>query len=228
MNTRVQPRLSLLDVATVITTAVIAALALWVATEGPTGPIPMHFDVTGQPDRWGDRVEMAWLLGFMAFMVGAIGGGIGLAVHRSEDVQQRRGLKIGQFITLIAIGGVTPLMSVSMLRGAVGEPVQTAWVTAGMSLLLVVVGAVLGRVGPNPFVGVRTPWTFKSRLSWDRSNRLAGRLLFWLGLAGLVGAAVLPPEWGVPVMVGLILVVAVWTALESWRVWRDDPDRQPF
>jgi uncharacterized membrane protein len=77
-------------------------------------------------------------------------------------------------------------------------------------------------------VGVRTPWTYKSRLAWDRSNRLAGRLLFLIGLAGLVSAPWAVQPLALIALIVAILVAAVWSVIESWRVWRTDPDRQPF
>ena len=94
--------------------------------------------------------------------------------------------------------------------------------------LFVVIGAFLGRVAPNPLVGVRTPWTFKSRLAWDRSNRLAGRLLFWLGLASVLSAPFAPQPAGMIAVVAGVLAAAAWSVFESWRVWRSDPQRQPF
>ena len=99
---------------------------------------------------------------------------------------------------------------------------------AGISLLFLLIGAFLGRVGANPFVGVRTPWAFKSKLAWERSNRLAGRLLFLLGLAGLVTAPFAPQPLGIQALIAGVLIAAVWSVVESWRVWRTDPDRQPF
>jgi uncharacterized membrane protein len=32
----------------------------------------------------------------------------------------------------------------------------------------------MGKIRPNWFVGVRTPWTLSSKLSWDKTHRLAG------------------------------------------------------
>jgi uncharacterized membrane protein len=97
-----------------------------------------------------------------------------------------------------------------------------------VSLILLVLGAFLGRVAPNPVVGVRTPWSYKSRLAWDRSNRLAGRLFFLLGLIGLIAAPVAPQPLGALSLTGAALIVAALSVFESWRVWRSDPDRQPF
>ena len=40
--------------------------------------------------------------------------------------------------------------------------------------LLVVMGVVMGTVQPNWFVGIRTPWTLSSDLSWRKTHRLSG------------------------------------------------------
>ena len=61
-------RFTLLDIATVIMTVVILAMALWVATRAPDVAYPMQFNTQGGVNRWGDRNELAVLLGFMAVM----------------------------------------------------------------------------------------------------------------------------------------------------------------
>ena len=43
-----------------------AALGLYVWKFGSTAPIPMHFGLDGQVDRWGDRTEAALFIGGMA------------------------------------------------------------------------------------------------------------------------------------------------------------------
>lgn len=96
------------------------------------------------------------------------------------------------------------------------------------AFILLVTGAVLGRVSPNPFIGVKTPWAYKSRLAWDRSNRLAGRLMFWLGALGLVASPFIAQPAGMIALIVGVLIAAVWSGYESWRVWRTDPERQPF
>ena len=113
-------------------------------------------------------------------------------------------------------------------RGASQPGLSMAMTAALMSLLFAVLGAFMGRVAPNPIVGVRTPWAYKSRLAWDRSNRLAGRLFFWLGLLGLITAPLAPQPLGFSLLIVGVLIAAGWSVFESWRVWRTDADRQPF
>ncbi len=222
-------RFTLLDAATVIVTVVIAALAVWVFTQAPEGPYPMHFNASGEVDRWGDRNELALVLGFMAAMSAITAGMMGWYAEAAEDAARRRSLRAGQLISLISIGGTTAIIAWASLGGAAeAGGMSPAWPMALTGLILAAVGAGLGRVGPNPLVGVRTPWSYKSRLAWDRSNRLAGRLFFWIGLGLVLAAPVAPQPEGSVAMVVLILIAALWPIFESWRVWRADPDRQPF
>ena len=220
---------TLLDAATAVTAVAIAALALWIWTHGPSGPVLMQFDLQGRPDRWGDRAELAMVLGFMAAMAAITAGSMGWFAARSEDTARRRGLRMGQLVALIAIAGTTAFMTASILSDPTGDAGPgSGSAMAGLGLLLAVIGAGLGRVAPNPLIGVRTPWAYKSRLAWDRSNRLGGRLLFWLGLAGLAAAPIAPQPLGVTSLTVAVLVAAVVAVVESWRVWRADPDCQPF
>ena len=223
-----KPRFTLLDAATAVAAVGVAALALWIAVNGPTGPVPVHFGLDGRPDRYGDRNEVAALLLFLAGLTAVVAGSMGWYAARSDDPSRRRGLRSGQLVALVSLTGVAIFSAWTTLAATGGEILEPAVSMAGVGLLIAAIGAFLGRVGPNPFVGVRTPWSYKSRLAWDRSNRLAGRLFFWIGLTGVLAAPLAPQPVGTIGLVVAILIAAVWSAAESWRVWRADPDRQPF
>jgi uncharacterized membrane protein len=225
----IKTRFTVLDALTALTVVGLAALAIGVQVAGPTVPLPMHFDIHGQADRWGNRSELASLIGFMAVMAAITAGPMSWYAKRTPDDARRRGLEIGQMVSLLAIVGTSAFMVWMILgRGAAQPGVSMGMTAAMMSLLIAVMGAFMGRIAPNPVIGVRTPWNYKSRLAWDRSNRLAGRLFFWLGLAGLITAPVLPQPLGFSLLIAGVLIAAGWSVFESWRVWRADPDRQPF
>jgi uncharacterized membrane protein len=222
-------RFTLIDTATLALIVVLIALAAGVALFGPTAHLAMHFDLAGRPDRWGSRYELAGWIGFMAVMAAITAGAMGWYAKRSTDPSRRRGLIIGQLVSLVAIGGTSALLCWVILgrRAASGDSILP-WTMVLLGLILAVTGAFLGRVAPNPLIGVRTPWSFKSRLAWDRSNRLAGRLLFWLGLLALVAAPWSPQPVGLIAMTVVLVIACAWPVFESWRVWRTDPDRQAF
>jgi len=104
-------------------------------------------------------------------------------------------------------------------------PLTIAW------LMFVVVGALVGKAAPNAFIGVRVYWTLRSRLAWDKANRLLGRIFFFGGLIGLLAMPFIDLDHDfVLVMAWLLIVVVgggVLAIIESWRVWRTDPERIP-
>lgn len=204
------------------------ALAAFTARFGTVGPVPMHFDLAGNVDRWGDRKEAAAAILIIAGITAACAAFMAFGLRRDNpDAARRRGLTLGMGITLAATGAV------ALLPFALATPVFSPEQAGGLGaaficLILAVVGAVMGKVPPNAMIGVRTPWSLPSRLAWDRSNRLAGRLFFWGGLVGLPLTLLAPPAAAMSGVVTGALLIAVMVVFESWRVWRADPDRRPI
>lgn len=200
------------------------ALALYVARFGPTSPIPMHFDLTGAVDRWGTRSETAFVIGLMAGLSTVATFGLEhLPLGRGSPQASPRMMTL----TTLTIVAVASAVSVLMTAVAFGLTPDGAALFGHLtiSFALAGIGAYLGKVAPNPLIGVRTPWTFASRLAWDKSNRLMGRLFFWGGLAGIVVAPFAPQPAGLQVLAAGLLASAALAVFESWRVWREDPDR---
>jgi uncharacterized membrane protein len=223
-------RLSLLDYLTVAVFGIQTAFALFIGFKGPTTPMPMHWNAQWQVDRWGDRVEFAVFFGGLTLIGFLVSAGMSLAAMRAAaqgDASRRRSMRIGQGLTLFTVAAISLTIAWATLGHATVDS-GPAVMTGSLSLILLVAGAFVGRVAPNPLIGVRTPWSYKSRLAWDRSNRLAGRLFCLVGLAGLIAAPFASQPHGVMALTTAVLIVAAVCVFESWRVWRADPDRQPF
>ncbi|GAA0867588.1 SdpI family protein [Brevundimonas basaltis] len=215
-----------LDAATVGLALIVGGLGVWTILAGPTELLPVHYSASGQVDGWGTREQLGGLLVGLAVLTLLLGGGMGVAARRADDPARVRALRYAQLVVVLSIPLVSLLIASASLSGL--TDIAGALPVALISLVLLLIGAFLGRVGPNPFVGVRTPWAFKSRLAWDRSNRLAGRLFFVIGLAGLLTAPFAPRPLNLYAILTAVVLAALWSVLESWRVWRSDPDRQPF
>lgn len=203
-----------------------AALGAYIAVFGPIHPIPMHFNADGVVNRWGGRVEAGALIGFMAALSALVVGGAGALSQRADGARLgpksvRTAQAITLFVTTALCGFEAALTFGAPAQGHGSPSLQMAF----LGMLLAGVGAFLGKVGPNPLVGVRTPWTFSSHLAWDKSNRLAGRLLLWGGLMSAAAAFFVPQPLGLRAAIFGVLAIAAITVFESWRVWRRDPDR---
>ncbi len=209
-----------LELAAVVLAVLEAAATFYVSRHGPPGPVAVHFGWSGRPDHWVGRQALAVGAAGQALLGLAIVAALGFAARRAEAGEaRRRGLQVGQGL----IAGVFALIAAFHLSRAAGVGSPPPGVL--LSLVALLVGAGLGRVPPNALVGVRTPWSLASRLAWDRSNRLAGRLFAAVGLIGLFAAALAPAGAGLHIVVVALVASALVAAAESWRVWRTDPDR---
>lgn len=88
-----------------------------------------------------------------------------------------------------------------------------------IGLLFVVIGNYLTRVEPNWFVGIRTPWTMSSDTVWRKTHRTGGWLMVIGGLA-LATGAFLPHTALLPLLIGIIVVVAVIPIVQSYVLWK--------
>ena len=88
---------------------------------------------------------------------------------------------------------------------------------AGIGLILMVVGGILGRVRKNFFLGIRTPWTMRNDEVWDRTHRLGGKMFMLAGLLLVINAFVrLDLRLTLPAVVVLMLIPVVY----SWIIYR--------
>ena len=84
------------------------------------------------------------------------------------------------WITVVTLLGGVHVLTVAAALGADLE--ISRLVLIGTGLLFVVIGNYLPKVRPNYLMGIRTPWTLASDLSWTRTHRLGGRLFVIEGL----------------------------------------------
>ena len=228
-NDKKRQDFDLTDAAAVALVVVQGAVAFCIYQFGPTGPIAVHFDFHGQPNGWGDRNTLA--IGV------AIAGAVTLLINLMLRLNLFTGLPNDSRTNavaralVVAVGAlVTGLLASLAFANGTGFgqqrlPLTIAW------LMFVVVGALVGKAAPNAFIGVRVYWTLRSRLAWDKANRLLGRIFFFGGLIGLLAMPFIDLDHDfVLVMAWLLIVVVgggVLAIIESWRVWRTDPERIP-
>lgn len=214
-------KLNRTDIACALVVAGQLAAALYVAQRGATGPIPMHFDLHGVPNRWGDRAEAARLLAGLG-----VGTGLIYAMLRNSPATANRpGTTQSGATMVIAVGALIAALATAMGLGLLTHVAARAsgwFLMSLLSLLLLGSGVFLGKVAPNPWIGVRTFWTASSRLAWDKANRLAGRIYFWAGLAGLLASPFAPQPLGLQAVLAAAVGGAAAAVFESWRVWRSE------
>lgn len=199
------------------------AAAAWAWDRVPAA-MPVHFDLQGEVDRYGSRFEGLLLLPTVAVVVYAMFFFLPLLdPGRANYPRFASAYRLLRFAIVLFLAVVYALMVVSGMGHdlPIGEPMSLL-----VGALFVVIGIAMGKIRPNWFVGVRTPWTLSSKLSWTRSHRLAGWLFVISGVGTLLLASFSTPA-ALVFLIASGVLLAVTVVVYSWVVWRRDPDRVP-
>lgn len=178
--------------------------------------VASHWNFSGQVDGWSGRGLAAFLLPVLLAVMYALF--LGLPVfdpHRErygEFAAVYHIFKSAFLGVLFAIYAATGLYNL-------GYPVDIGLLVPFLiGALFVLIGAGLGRVKPNWFVGIRTPWTLSSETVWNRTHKLGGKLFALFGVA-LMAAPLLPPVVAGAVLVGGVVLLVVGTMGYSYAIY---------
>ena len=184
--------------------------------------IPIHWGPSGEPDRFGGKVEGLLFLPMIALVTYV---GLLLVPRFMRTTEEQLGnvyawLRLAILVMLAALYAaiVLTIWGVPLDVGRIGPTLVGA--------LLFTIGSVMGRMRPNAIMGVRTPWTLTSRRSWDASHRVGGWVFMAVGallaVGGLTGMVWLLLGSIVGLLGGIVGLV-----LYGWWVCRSDPRRLP-
>lgn len=200
----------------------VAGMLLMAAITWPILPdsLPAHWNLAGEVDRYGSKPEALLTLPLIALALVVL-----LRVLPRLDPFRARYAEFAVAYALIGFAIVAFLATIYsvMLVAAAGTPVSMRLVIGPLvGVLLIVIGAVLPQVRRNWFIGIRTPWTLSSELSWTATHRAARWMFVLMGVSiavfGLVEAPWTPYLAGAVCVAGLLGLVVY-----SYVVWRRDP-----
>ena len=201
---------------------VVAAWGLFQV--GPDATVPIHWDVNGEADGYAPAI-VAFLLG-PAITAGLVG--LLAVVPRIEP--RRENLRRSASAYRTTVLAVTVFMGVLQLvtvMAGVGMDVPVGGIiAAGVGIVIAIIGNVMTTVRSTFMFGVRTPWTLTSERSWDRTNRLVGRLFVATGLVMILLSFTGRLALVIGVMLVMLLASVVGGFIYSYRVWKGDPDRR--
>jgi uncharacterized membrane protein len=204
--------------------AVCVAIGMYAWATSPD-VVPVHWGVDGQADRFGSRHELLILP-----VIGVAVYSLMLFLPRVDPGRENYARFAGAYtvLRLAILGLLAGLYAVIALAAHDSAFNPLMLLGALLGLFFIVLGAVMGRLRPTYFTGIRTPWTLTSERAWDATHRVGGWVFGALGVATLV-CALGVPALTIFVLAGGTLVAVLGLAIYSYIVWRADPDRRsPF
>jgi uncharacterized membrane protein len=169
--------------------------------------VPIHWNIRGEVDGYGDKTWATFLV--PAMMIGL------LLLFRLLPWLSPKAFSLDAFRSTyefaVALGmGLVAYIHGLMLWAAFGQQVDISRaLLGGLCLFFALIGNVLGKVRRNFFMGVRTPWTLASERVWIDTHRLAARMFVAAGLIGFVLCLVLRGPVAFVAAFSLIMIAAL-------------------
>jgi uncharacterized membrane protein len=203
--------------------ALAIALSIWAYSSLPP-TVATHWNLRGTPDGFSSRL-VAVSIGPLVII------GLTLLFNVLPKVDPRRENYLSFLSTYWlfanALAAFMLIIHAVVLATGMGYSVRIdRLMPLFIGLLFVVIGNYLTRVEPNWFVGIRTPWTLSSDKVWRKTHRTGGWLMVLGGLA-LASGAFLPHAALLPLLIGTIMVVAVFPIVQSYILWKREKHDRP-
>jgi len=195
----------------VIVAAVALGAAIWAYPQLPPR-VATHWNLRGEADGYSGRFAGAFL---MPLAILALAG----LAHVLPTIDPKRA-NYPKFLDTywLLINGILIFMGVAylaVLGNAIGAPVPIQRVMpVALGFLFIIIGNYLGRVQPNWFLGIRTPWTLSSDTVWRKTHRLGAWVFVLAGLLFMASAFMPAVRGGVPlavIIIGLVLIPVVYS-----------------
>ncbi|MCC6142303.1 MAG: SdpI family protein [Candidatus Hydrogenedentes bacterium] len=203
--------------------AVMLALSAFAWTAIPSdAKVPIHWNIRGEADGFGTKAAALLLLpAITAGTVILVLALVRLDPRKRNVAQSQKFLTISMSALVVMLAAVHTATTANALGWKVPMTEVVLTLTGGLFMVL---GNYMGKVRSNYFMGVRTPWTLSSELSWNKTNRLCGRLFFAAGLLSLALAWIS----AVAALIALLAITLAGTIVAvvySSLVWKQDPQR---
>lgn len=204
----------------------MCSISIWAWPQIPDDTrIPTHWNANGKANGYSSKNTGLFMLPEMV-------AGLSILLTLFPAITPRREHLLRSMRAYKILWGAILLFFLSLhiviVLAALGKPVPMPKVIlSGMGILFMVIGNWMGKVRSNFIMGVRTPWTLSSELSWNKTHRLAGKLFVIAGLIIILTGLLTPNHPAADAIVTVcILAVAIVPVIYSWFVWKNDPKRQ--
>ncbi|HRN55768.1 MAG TPA: SdpI family protein [Agriterribacter sp.] len=192
------------------------------------GRVPLHYNLSGEADRYGSKTELILLAGIL--FVSGIGSYLLIAnAHRLDPKKKYTAENLGlikrfALIVVYFMSAMSCYIIYTKLNTGAGFSPQ--FITALSGLMFAAIGNYMPNIKPNYFAGIRLPWTLESEDNWKYTHRLGGKVWFAGGLVITALSFLLPVKAGFIAMYILIAIMVIIPSVYSYRFYKRTQNTQ--
>lgn len=171
--------------------------------------VPMHWNIKGEIDRYGDKTELIiipFLLPLLVYLI--------FLVVPKIDPKNKLNKMGGKLNTIKFL--LTTFMSILALFIIYTAKNQSFtnpnYIVLLIGVLFIILGNYFKTIKPNYFIGIRTPWTLENENIWKETHKLGGKIWFIGGILVVIFSLILDKSLNFTIFLiitGLITIIPI-------------------
>lgn len=171
--------------------------------------VPMHWNIKGEIDRYGDKSELIiipFLLPLLVYLI--------FLVVPKIDPKNKLNKMGGKLNTIKFL--LTTFMSILALFIIYTAKNQSFtnpnYIVLLIGVLYIILGNYFKTIKPNYFIGIRTPWTLENETIWKETHKLGGKIWFIGGILVVIFSLILDKNLNFTIFLiitGLITIIPI-------------------
>ncbi len=177
--------------------------------------LPMHWNIKGEIDRYGDKIEIMipLLIPLFVYLIFLI-----IPKIDPKNKLNKMGNKFQNLKVLITI-----LMSVLSLFAIYTIKNQSLtnpnYIILIVGVLYIIMGNYFKTIKANYFIGLRTPWTLENETVWKKTHKLGGILWFIGGIIVVMSSLLLNKQHNVTLFITITIIITVIPIIYSYIIF---------
>ena len=186
--------------------------------------VAVHWNLSGEPNRYASRVEGAFLLPALMAALYLVIQWYPSRDPRAANIAKFRGAYDTIVAATIAFLGVVHVLALGQSLGWRVDITTVVFVCGGA--MLVLLGNLMPLARSNFIFGIRTPWTLSSEHVWTRAHRVGGYAMVAAGLLTMV-STFFARRAGAVVALTSVILAGVIPVVYSYLLWSRHRPRPP-
>lgn len=153
--------------------------------------VPIHWNIKGEIDRYGEKIELLLIPFLLPFLVYII-----FLVIPKIDPKNKLN-KMGNKLQTLKVW-MTTLMSILALFIIYSAKNQSFanpnYIVLLIGVLYIILGNYFKTIKANYFIGIRTPWTLENETVWRETHKLGGKMWFIGGIIVVLSSLILDKQ----------------------------------
>lgn len=181
--------------------------------------VPMHWNLKGEIDRYGDKTEMIiipFLLPLLTYLIFLV---VPKIDPKNNLNKMGRKLQTIKFLLTTFMSVLALLIIYTAKNQSFTNP---NYIVLMGGVLFIILGNYFKTIKPNYFIGIRTPWTLENETVWKKTHKLGGKMWLIGGILVVISSLILNKSQNFTAFMIISAVITIIPIAYSYLIYKNE------